>query len=269
MKQLRTPRIAPLAVLAVLTFSVSCVSSSDLDEIHSKLGDIQREVLKLQEQTSSKDEVAELGKRIATQTDSLIKSEADIQVSLEELGQQIEQLQANLGDTNYRLSQLSQQITATNQELTSVRNSLGRGLASNSASRNAAAVDEAPTDPQELYDAAYNDYLRGNYDLAILGFRRYFNNFPDTPLTDNAIYWIGECYFSQAQYQRAIAQFDTILTDYARSDKTASAILKKGFAYLELGLVEQGEVQLRNVIQQFPSSDEANLARQRLATLGR
>ena len=188
---------------------------------------------------------------------------------MRELSQQIEQLQANLGDTNYRLSQLSQQITATNQELMSVRNTLGNSVASSAPSGGSASLTETPTDPQALYDTAYNDYLRGNYDLAILGFQRYAGNFPDTQLTDNAIYWIGESYFSQRKYQQAIAQFDTILTDYPRSDKTASAILKKGYAYLELGLVEQGEVQLRNVIQQFPSSDEANLARQRLSNLGR
>jgi len=270
LKQIRWPGFALGAILAVLPLSISCVSGSDLDEIHTKLADIQREVLKLQQQTSSKDEVADLGAQISTQTQSLLKSEADVQVSLKELSQQIEQLQANLGDTNYRLSQLSQQITATNQELMAVRSSLGRGLASAGPSGGGnASLTETPTDPQALYDTAYNDYLRGNYDLAILGFRRYSTNFPDTELTDNATYWTGESYFSQAKYQQAIAQFDTILNEYPRSDKTASAILKKGYAYLELGLVEQGEVQLRNVIQQFPNSDEANLARQRLAAAGR
>ena len=132
-----------------------------------------------------------------------------------------------------------------------------------------ASLTEPPDDPQALCDTAYNDYLRGNYDLAILGFRRYSEAFPDTELADNATYWIGESYFSQAKYQQAIAQFDTILNDYPRSDKTASATLKKGYAYLELGLREQGEVQLRNVINRFPNSDEANLARQRLAASGR
>ena len=261
--------IAPAAVLLGGLLAGGCVSGSDIEEIHAKLSDIQRQVLALQQQTSSKDEVAQLGERIATQTDALLKSEADVQVSLEELSRQIEQLQANLGDTNYRLSQLSQQITATNQELMAVRNSLGSATGPGGAGPSA-SLTQPPDDPQALYDTAYNDYLRGNYDLAILGFRRYSAAFPDTELTDNATYWTGESYFSQAKYQQAIAQFDTILTEYPRSDKTASAILKKGYSYLELGLVEQGEVQLRNVIQQFPSSDEANLARQRLGnTSGR
>ena len=63
-------------------------------------------------------------------------------------------------------------------------------------------------------------------------------------------------------------QFDTVLTAYDRSDKTPSALLKKGYAYLELGQREQGVVQLQSVIRQYPQTDEADLARQRLQTLG-
>ena len=124
------------------------------------------------------------------------------------------------------------------------------------------------SDPKSLYPTAYNDCLRSNYDLAVLGFRQYLESFPDTELADNASYWIGESYYSQGKYQQAIREYDSILRRYPRSDKLASALLKKGYAYLELGQREQGEVQLQHVIREYPSTDEANLARQRLRELG-
>ena len=74
--------------------------------------------------------------------------------------------------------------------------------------------------------------MRGNYDLAVLGFRQYLESFPDTELADNASYWIGESYYSQGKYQQAIREFDGILRRYPRSDKLASGLLKKGYAYL-------------------------------------
>jgi len=58
------------------------------------------------------------------------------------------------------------------------------------------------------------------------------------------------------------------LNRYPRSDKVPSAALKKGYAHLELGERSQGVVQLQYVVRQFPNSDEANLARQRLRELG-
>lgn len=248
-------------------FATGCVSSRDIDELQAQLSTIQRQVVQLQQQTSSKEEVAGLGDLVSEQTRALLKSEADVQVSLEQLSSLIDQLRADLGDTNYRLAQLSQQITATNQELKAVRNAIGvlRGPPTSGGST---LGSEAPEDPQALYQAAYNDYLRGSYDLSILGFRRYLERFRDTELADNAAYWIGECYFSQRKYQQAIKEFDEMLGRYPRSDKTASAVLKKGYAYLELGERQQGIVQLQNVIRQYPQSDEANLARQRLAALG-
>jgi tol-pal system protein YbgF len=94
------------------------------------------------------------------------------------------------------------------------------------------------------------------------------DDFPETELADNAAYWTGECYFSQAKYEQAIREFDDILRVYPRSDKLASALLKKGYAYLELGQREQGVVQLQHVIREYPGTDEANLARQRLSALG-
>ena len=253
------------AVVPVVLSLVGCVGASDIDAIQSQLSDIQRQVLQLQKQTSSKEEVGELQGLIAKQTESLLRSEADMKVVVENLSTQIDQLEANLEDTNFRLSQLSQQIAATNQELKSVRSALG-------TTGGAAASGQGPltsaSDPQALYQTAYNDYLRGNYDLATLGFRQYLESFPGTELADNAAYWIGECYFSQGKYQQAIREFDDILGRYPRSDKLASALLKKGYAYLEMGEREQGVVQLRHVVREYPGTDEANLARQRLSDLG-
>ncbi|MGH7361979.1 MAG: hypothetical protein ACREJI_10250, partial [Candidatus Methylomirabilales bacterium] len=45
--------------------------------------------------------------------------------------------------------------------------------------------------PDEVYKAALNDYTRGNYDLAISGFKTYLQLFPKTSLVGNAQYWLG------------------------------------------------------------------------------
>ena len=55
--------------------------------------------------------------------------------------------------------------------------------------------------PQDVYNLAYGDYNKGNYDLAIDGFKMYREHFPASPLADNALYMIGECYFSQKKYE--------------------------------------------------------------------
>jgi TolA-binding protein len=59
-----------------------------------------------------------------------------------------------------------------------------------------------------------------------------------------------------------------VLSRFPRSDKVPSALLKKGYSHLELGERSQGVVQLQHVVRQYGTSDEANLARQRLREVG-
>jgi tol-pal system protein YbgF len=247
-------RLAPLLLAGVAAAAGGCVSSTDIEGLHSQISDVQRQVQQVQNEGSSKEEIASLQVALQKQTQSLLKSEADMQVELKSLSGQLQALQARLEETNMRLEQLSQQTAAAAQELRS--------------SRGDAAVPTSSGDPQAMYQAAYGDYLKHNYDIAVMGFQQYLQAFPDTELSDNAAYWIGECYFGQGKFEQAIQQFDALQQRYPRSDKTASAWLKKGYALLELSQKQAGISQLRKVIKDYPGSDEANLARQRLRTLG-
>jgi tol-pal system protein YbgF len=261
-------RLLSLTALAAVMVAAAGCGSSQLDSMEQQLSDIQRQVLQIQKQSSSKEEVAGLQTTTAEQSRNLLKAQADIQLELQSLSSLIEQLEGKLEDTNYRLAQLSQQIAATNQQIKGLRPSdappppPGGGGAGGPIPGNAAA------DPETFYRTSYNDYLRGNYDLAILGFRQYLESFGSTDLADNASYWIGESYYRQKRFQDAIREFDAVVSRYPNSDKVASALLRKGYAYLELGEQSKGVVQLQNVIRRYPKSDEANLARQQLSGLG-
>lgn len=276
-RRLSARNISGWAVLVAGAALSGCVTSQDIEGLNQQLADVQRQMLQLQMQTSSKEEVAGLEQTVSQRMDRLLKSEADMQLDLQELSTQIEQLQAQLEDTNYRLSDLSQQIAATRQRPQAPSTAGAEDDLSASSDGQEAAGGEAyeattagpaTADPRTLYQTAYNDYLRGNYELAILGFRQYLQSFPDTDLSDNAVYWIGECFYSQGEHARAIQEYDAVLSRYPRSDKTAAALLKKGYSYLEAGQREAGVAELQDVLGRFPGSNEARLAAQRLQDVG-
>src|SRR5262249_55555129 len=212
----------PLAAcLPAAPAAAGCVTSQDIEGLQTQIADVQRQMLQMQKQAPRKQDVGELQSSVGKQMDSLLKTEADMQVKLRDLSGQIDELQAKLEDTNYRLAQLSQQIAATNQELKAFR--------AQQAQPPVPAPDTAPAapppqpqpsaDPQSLYNAAYNDYLKGSYDLSLREFQEYLANFPNTDLSDNATYWIGECYYRQKRYRQAVEQFEAVLNRYPRSDK--------------------------------------------------
>ena len=125
------------------------------------------------------------------------------------------------------------------------------------------ALRPAPA-PRELYSQAYADYARGNYDLAIQGFTEYIRNYPATDFTDNAQYWIGECLYGKKMYAEAIEAWNVLFRDYPSSDKLPDGRVKKGMALERLGRRSQALVEYRYVVDRFPNSQAARIAREHL-----
>jgi tol-pal system protein YbgF len=252
---LRTGAFRATALIGAVAFFGGCSSSTQLDSIEAQLADVQRQVLQLQQDGASASAVEASREELSRQLGVLVRGQADGRQDLSALEGQLEKLEAAIESLSFRLSQLAQQLDATSQQLKDARIA-------------PVAVTDIGLDPQALYRAAYDDYLRGNFDLAILAFGQYLEQHPQTDLADNAAYWIGEAYLRRGRSRDAITAFDRVLTDYPRSDKTASALLKKAYALLEVGERAQAMVHLQSVVRDHPTTDEASLARQRLANLG-
>jgi len=121
-----------------------------------------------------------------------------------------------------------------------------------------------PPAPRELYSQAYADYARGNYDLAMQGFTEYLRAYPGTDFADNAQYWIGECLYGKKMYAESIEAWNTLLKDFPSSDKLPDARVKKGMALERLGRRSQALVEYRYVVDRYPTSQAARIARERL-----
>lgn len=255
-------RFAGIAILAVS--ALACSSSTELESISTQLAEVERRLLELQKESPSDEDVKQVSARVDEGVETILRRQAELAEEVRRLGREIEELHTDLDDTNFRLAQLSQQIAATHQELQAIR------FAAEEAQRDRAAAPQTPDpgDPAALYETAYNDYVSGNFDLAILGFRQYLESYPEHDQADNAAYWLGESYYRQSRYKKAIEQFDHVLDEYEGSDRAASALLKKAYAYLELGQRAQGIVQLQKVACEHDGTDEAVLARNRLRQLG-
>jgi tol-pal system protein YbgF len=117
------------------------------------------------------------------------------------------------------------------------------------------------------YYAAYSDYLKENYSLAIEGFRQYIKSFPESGLAVNSLYWIGECHYAQKKYIDALNTFNELISRYRdgdKADKIPAAMLKKGFTLIELGRQSDAVNTLRELVSRFPLQEEAALAKQKL-----
>jgi tol-pal system protein YbgF len=275
--------IRSVAAAGILAAAAGCVSGSDIDGLHKHLSTVEKEVDVVAKQSSSKDEVAKLSERLAKQAETLLRSNADLGTKFDDLTREMQALAGKLEDANRRLTQLSQQIAESQAHAGAATGgpfapasapptAPGPGAASPIGAGPAATAGAAPRGgtitPADLFAQATADYQRGRYDLARQGFEDYAEKFPRTDLSDDALYWAGECWSAQKKPREAIAAFDKLFRSYPQSDKAPAAHLKKGIAHIELGEKAQAMVELNFVVNQFPGSDEAKSARQRLKSLG-
>jgi tol-pal system protein YbgF len=256
--------------LAALALALTgCVSTGDIDLLHREITDVARQVDELGQNSSGKQDLQAVSQKLTEQNAQMMKSNADIVAELQQVRDQMERLQANLDATNQRLEALSNELAAARERTTMAAPAEGAGAAGLAAASGAALLAPGqPSEPAQLYSSAYEDYLRGNFDLALQGFGEYYKRYPDTDLADNALYWIGECHYSKRAFPEAIQAFTELLNTYKTSDKAAAALLKKGLAHLEAGDRSQAVINLQYVLYEHPGSKEAELARTKLAALG-
>jgi tol-pal system protein YbgF len=121
--------------------------------------------------------------------------------------------------------------------------------------------------PTSAFNLAYNDYLNGKFDLAVGGFQRFIKDFPSTSLTPNAHYWLGESYYGQKDYVRAMQAFEYVATEYPGNEKVPAALFKLGLSAAETGDSAKSRKYLKRVIEEYSTSDEAKLAKAKMAEI--
>jgi tol-pal system protein YbgF len=123
---------------------------------------------------------------------------------------------------------------------------------------------QAEADPKSLYDTAYLDITRGNYDLSVTGFREFLKNYPASSLADNAQYWIGEAFYAREKFSEALTEFMKVVSDYPNQDKVPAAMYKSGLCHQKLGDKAKAAEAWKQLISKYPRSNEAALAKERL-----
>jgi len=265
-----------LVLLAAAAASSACVMPEDINQIRQDIADVQRKIEAANKtQADLKTKVDTIDQKIGS-GDVVKRSDvADLQARLDEVTRQTTASNEKLNEVSARVDKLSQDVSLAKE---SARRSVPPPTGVTDAEPALTAPGGVPApkagtgtipNPNALYTSAYADFSKGNYALAVSGFEEYAERFPESELADNALYWIGECKFSQGDSKAAIDAFDAMLSKYPRSDKAAAANLKKALAFLQLNQVGPGVEQLRYVVATYPGTDEARIAKDRLASLGK
>jgi len=83
-----------------------------------------------------------------------------------------------------------------------------------------------------------------------------------------AHFYIGDSFSRLGKASEAIAAFTRVINDYPSSQQTASALLNRGRAELAVRESDNAVADFRAVVEKFPSTLEAERAKEELRKLG-
>ncbi|SNR79956.1 tol-pal system protein YbgF [Desulfurobacterium atlanticum] len=127
---------------------------------------------------------------------------------------------------------------------------------------------------EDIYKKAFNAMETGELDTAKILFETLVKRYPDSPLADNALYWIGEIFYSHGDYATALNYFKQVVDNYSKyypspkGNKVPAALLKEALCYKGLGDYAQAKKLLKTLISKYPSTNESAIAKVKLMELG-
>ena len=246
--------------LALALAGPAWAANKDMERLQIQVADLQRQLYDLVRMAEENQaEIRRLNEALADQNDLLKRQ-------LEGRRVQDENLQSSLRDITDRLSELGERVQTLAAAPAAAPAVAGMpGAPEEGPPGTVPAPAPAGPPPRELYSQSYADYARGNYDLAIQGFTQYQRHpAAANDLVDNAQYWIGESYYGKKAYAEAIAAWDALFRDYPSSDKLPDGRVKKGMALEKMGRRQLALREYRLVIDRYPNSPAARIARDRL-----
>lgn len=119
-------------------------------------------------------------------------------------------------------------------------------------------------DEETAYLKAFDALKAGKYDTAISGFRAMLEKWPQGNFSDNAWYWMGESHYVKQQYRASLDAFNALVERFPASPKVPDALFKAGLSQWSLKDTEGAKTAWRRVVKDYPNSNAAGLARQRL-----
>ena len=122
---------------------------------------------------------------------------------------------------------------------------------------------KAPSET-ELYNKAKQAFDQGNMAAARKGFEDLILNYPNSQNADNAQFWIGETFFREKQYEKAILEYQKVIEKYPKGNKVPAALLKQGYAFQSLGDKVNSRLIFEELVRKHPNTSEAKAASDKL-----
>lgn len=266
-------------ILPVILLSLTgCATTGDLKAMRSELNQSMEYKLAVVDATLA-DMKKELGKNYEALTQTRKGSAntaadiTDLRDNIQQLRGQVEALKKDMTRSVKKDEEYKEKFDNILLKINFIENfleigkkdSLSESGDKGKSAGNAALKDPArKQDKETMYSMSYQIFKEGNYDKARTEFQNFLAAYPDSEYSDNAQFWIGECYFFEKNYEKAILEYEKVTKNFPGGNKVPYALLKQGLSFLKLKDKTSAKLLLQQVIKDYPNTNQARIARSKL-----
>jgi len=268
-------RLAKGALVTMLAVSsAACfASAASLDEVRDDVAatraetataDSVRSMQLVQILTSLRD----MSDSIASLSQRITRVRAETQADVRGMRESVNQILEVTGQSEARLRELRSQIDARmRQPAPSPPPAVPAGDTVQTAAPAAPPAEDAPS-AEDLYRIGRDQFTRGGNSAARAALSDLLKRYPDSELAADAQFLIAEAYAAEGTTARADSAYATVVSKYGQSPRAPTALYKRGVMAQTARRTTTAKRLYNELIDKYPSSDEAELARERLRVLG-
>jgi tol-pal system protein YbgF len=200
-----------------------------------------------------------LATQMQEQRTALMTARGDLGRQLDDMERQLVQIQELLGQSQIVLRGLRERT-----ESRSAGAETPGGVQPRDTTSPAESMEGEPAAagaPGELYEAAMEQFRRGAYLTARSGFQEFLTAYPAHELAPQAQLHVAETFGAEGDNARAIREYNRVFELYPNSAAAPTALYKTGLLQTEQGNKDLACQYFQRVLDGFPRSDEARLAR--------
>lgn len=245
------------------------VMQHDLDELKTRYFTMEKDFNGLKSET--REGMDKTLKAYQNEIELLRKGTADLQVSLDSAKVDMQVLAGKVDDATLQAKKPADDISLLKEDLdrrlTALEARVGN-IEKNSEDQQKktteAAAKQSELSPDLLYQQGLDSSKGGNTQRARELLTKFVEQHPNHELAANAHYWIGETYYTEKIYDQAILEFEKVIKNYPGKEKVPAAMFKQALAFKGLGDKKSARYVLGKLIENFPRSSEAGMAKAKL-----
>ena len=279
-------KITAIFSFIIVLMTVACATQSDVVSLDSRLGEIE-----MREAELKREKAAVEAQRLENEQ-ALRQQSATLRASIEELREEVRSLTGRMEQLEHRQaeqlsegsasSQLSNDLNRSmaesdrrlrrieeylNLESATTAAAAGGAVAGSTSKIKAEDIPAAALSDEALYSRAKQAFDQGDSDAARKDFEKFISLYPKSKNADNAQFWIGEIYYRDKWYEKAILEYQKVIEIYPNGNKVPASLLKQGLAFYNIGDKANARLILEELVRKYPKTNEANVASKKLKSM--